>query len=155
AGRYLVATIKTASWQWMSSCCARRGAAGYRADAANRAANRDKQASVGSRAAIVDSHLPDSALKEFATVGNEVPSGTTVGRLVDTDTSFRVAGCVLFTGGGIQSIARRIARIHQQRANGVNTETAGDELPVLISTKRLISAPNTAARRSDVKNAPI
>src|SRR5438132_7970382 len=111
--------------------------------------------SVGCGPDVFKSHLPDPALKKHISAGNEIPRNSTVRRLVDTHTSFRVAGCVLFTGGGIQSIARRIARIHQQRANGVNTETAGHELPVLISTKRLISAPNTAARRSDVKNAPI
>src|ERR1700736_1835804 len=97
----------------MSGCRAGGRSTGHGTGAANSAANRDKQVSIGGRAAIVESHLPDPALKEFAAVGNQVPSGTTVSRLVDADASFGVAGGVLFTGARIESVTGRIAWIDQ------------------------------------------
>ena len=103
---------------------------------------------------IVEIHIPDRPLEEHIGTGNEVPGSSAVSRLVDTDASFRVAGGVLFTSGGINSVAGRIRWIHQERANRIDAKTAGHKLPTR-AIERLISAPNTAARCSDVKNALI
>src|SRR5439155_13059729 len=100
----------------------------------------------------IESHLPDRALEEDVAAGNECPGLAAVRRLVDTDARFRIGRSVRLAGAGIERVARRIARIHEQRANRVRAETAGDVLPVR-AVERLIGTPDTTPRRRNVKRA--
>ena len=136
-------TPQAASGQHVIGGTTRQRSAADRADAADAAADRHEQT-----AGAVKRHLANRSLEEHIAAGHQRPCVAAVGRLVDPDSSLRIARRVLLAGRGIQRVAARVVGIEQERSDGVGPEAAGDELPLLrgIGMKCLRRSPDAAAR---------
>src|SRR6478672_2933834 len=143
-----VAAIKAAGRKRMSGSSTRRCAARHGTHAADGAGDRNEQVP-----GVVKIHDADGALKEDVGSRNQRPGLAAVRCLVDTDSRFRIARSIRFAGAGIERVARSVVRIHEERADGIDAETARDESPSRVAGERLVGPPNTTARGGDVEDA--